>query len=132
MNAKKEETKPGWLNIKNILGVLAALGVLGGGGAAVGYNQKDSQEIQVQHVDTKEVLNGLYDVMEMNQRNQSEKDKNQNQRIDNIIDEVRTTAYEQSRDIREIKQDIKEIKKCMEEKNLTDKKNETTNLTTIE
>ena len=125
-----QETKPGWLNLKNILGVLAALGVLGGGGAAVGYNQKDTKEVQVQHVNTKEVLNGLYDVIEMNQKMQSEKDKNQNQWIEQAYDEMRTNYKELKTDVKELKSDIKDLKKCLEERsalkntndiNLTDK-----------
>jgi uncharacterized protein HemX len=126
-----QENKPGWLNMKNILGVLTALGVLGGGGAAIGYNQKDSQEIQVQHVDTREVLNGLYDVIEMNQKMQSEKDKNQNQWIEQAYDEMRTNYKELKSDVKDLKTDLKDLKKCLEERSALKQPNDI-NLTTIE
>lgn len=122
MAQKQDTNTPGWFSLKKIIPVLSLLigGTLGGG---IGYQTKEApteviEKPVVVATDMKEFAKSLYENLQLIVIHQSEKDRNQNDRIDQVFDEMRTFISDFSSQVRTMKRDIRDIKTCLEEKEI--------------
>ena len=129
---KNENSKP--FSLKNIIAILVSLGVIGGGGGLIGYNQNPDKEVVVQNVDVKDVIKGIYDNQNLLWEAQKQRDKAQNDWIQGTIDEFRTSNHSIKQELRSVKNDIKDdisdlrdelqdIKQLCNDKNLANEGN---------
>ena len=117
---EKKSSLPDWLNIKNITMILAMLG-FGTGGYFAADKDPEKQVVErkvVESFDVKEFSKSVLEIREMDNMAQKEKDRNQNERIDDLFDEVRQDRKDTKTVLKTIRQDIKDIKVCLENQGL--------------
>ena len=120
---------PTWLNLKTIIIVLGMLG-FGGGGYLAKEATSETQVVEkkvIESFDIEQFGQSILESMRMQSDAQREKDRNQNTRIEDLYDEVRTNYADYNENMKLVRRDLKEIKECLKEQNLTDLQRENLN-----